>query len=297
MDTPVTQLTQSWFQANFTEVQFAAIFGGMVLFFLIEGFIPRRKTNANQSNRWLGNIGLALFNHFFILFFSIALYGLISGFIPDSSLLSHFKVSDVPAFIILLFVMEFLVYWIHRIFHKVPLLWKIHAVHHTDTEIDVTTSHRHHPFEPMINAVILTPIVLALGAPFIVIALYNLTHTAISLFSHSNIVLPEKLDKILRLFVITPDFHRMHHSSDKKFTNSNYSSVIPWFDYLFKTYTHKPYKDISTMEIGLETLRKDKDSRLDRLFITPFIYKPKANTPPPLIRGFLLISNRAFFSR
>jgi sterol desaturase/sphingolipid hydroxylase (fatty acid hydroxylase superfamily) len=276
METQVLDLSQSWFQTHFTEIQFAAIFGGMVLFFLIEGFIPRRKSNENETNRWLGNIGLALFNHFFVLFFSIVVYGLISGFVPESPLLSHFKISDLPVFILLLFVMEFLVYWIHRLFHKVPFLWQIHAVHHTDTEIDVTTSHRHHPFEPMINVIILTPVILYLGAPFIVIALYNLTHTAFSLFTHSNIVLPKKLDKILRLFIVTPDFHRMHHSSDKKFTNSNYSDMIPWFDYFFRTYTQKPYEEIASMEVGLETLRDNQDSRLDRLFITPFIYKPKS---------------------
>ena len=171
--------------------------------------------------------------------------------------------------------MEFVTYWIHRAYHTIPVLWKIHAVHHTDTEIDVTTSHRHHPFEPMINALVLTPIVFALGAPLIVMASYNLLHTAISLFSHSNIVLPKKLDKILRMFVITPDFHRMHHSSDKQYTNSNYSAIIPWFDYLFGTATKLPYEDIPKMELGLEVLRKPKENRLDKLFITPFIYKNK----------------------
>jgi len=273
METTTIELSQSFLVANMNEIQFAAIFGGMVLMFLIEGFIPRRESSNSQTSRWLSNIALSLFNHFLIIFYSILVYGLISKFQPDSPLLQHFKVSDVPAFLIILLVMEFVIYWIHRTYHRVPFLWRIHAVHHTDTEIDVTTSHRHHPFEPMINALILSPIIFALGAPVIVIAIYNLLHTALSLFSHSNIVLPEKLDKVLRLFIITPDFHRMHHSSDKQYTNSNYSAIVPWFDYLFKTATRKPFEELPRMELGLETLRKPEDNRLDKIFLTPFIYK------------------------
>lgn len=275
MEVTTIDLSQSFLQTHLQEIQFAAIFGGMVLMFLIEGFIPRRKTESNQTSRWLSNIGLALFNHFLIIFYSILLYKLVSQIQPESPILQHFKISDVPAFLIILLLMEFIIYWIHRAFHKIPMLWSIHAVHHTDTEVDVTTSHRHHPFEPMINALILTPIIFALGAPLIVMASYNLLHTAISLISHSNIVLPKKLDNILRLFVITPDFHRMHHSSDKQYTNSNYSAIVPWFDHLFGTATRLPYDEIPKMELGLEVLRDPKDNRLDKLMTTPFIYKPK----------------------
>lgn len=276
MDVVSLNIERSFLEAHFTEIQFAAIFGGMVLMFLIEGLIPRRVANTDQTSRWLNNIGLALFNHFLIIFYSIIVIGLVSKFQPESSLLHHFKVSDLPAFLILLIVMEFINYWIHRAFHHIPLLWRIHMVHHTDTEVDVTTSHRHHPFEPMINTLILTPIIFILGAPVVVLALFNLLHTAISLVSHSNIVLPKKLDNVLRLFIITPDFHRMHHSSEKKYTNSNYSAVVPWFDYLFKTATRRPYEELPKMELGLETLRSPRDSRLDKLFTAPFTYKKNA---------------------
>lgn len=245
----------------------------MVVLFLIEGFVPRRETDKSQTMRWFGNISLALFNYFLIIFYSILVVFLVSRFSPTSPLLQHFKVSDIMAFFIILLIMEFTTYWIHRANHQLPILWRIHAVHHTDTEVDVTTSYRHHPFEEMINALILTQIVFILGAPVIVIAMYNLIQTAISLLSHSNIVVPKKLDSVLRLFVITPDFHRMHHVNEKHYTNSNYSAILPWFDYLFKTATRVPYDEIPTMQLGLETLRKPKDNRLDKLLITPFIYK------------------------
>ncbi len=277
MDSNTIELKQSFLQTNFHEIQFAAIFGGMILLFLIEGFVPRKQSGDNQASRWLSNIGLAIFNHFFIIFYSASVFGLLTYFKPDSPLISHFKLSDVFSFVIIVLVMEQLTYWIHRMFHKVDFLWRIHAVHHTDTEIDVTTSHRHHTLEPMINALIVTPIIFALGAPFIILAMYNFMHTAVSLFSHSNIVLPKKLDAILRWIIVTPDFHRMHHSSEKQFTNSNYSAIFPWWDHLFGTASKKTYEELPQMEIGLEVMRKAEDNRLDKLFTTPFIYKPVTN--------------------
>jgi len=274
MEITSANLSHSFFEAHYIELQFSAIFGGMVILFLIEGFISRKTTEASQTSRWLSNIGLAFFNHFLIIFYAILVIGVISKLQPDSPLLKHFQFSDISAFIIVFLIMEFTNYWIHRAFHRVPILWRIHAVHHSDTEIDVTTSHRHHPFEPMITALLTTPIVFALGAPFIIVATHNLLQTALSLISHGNISIPQKLDNILRLFIITPDFHRMHHSSNKKYTDSNYSAIVPWFDYLFRTSSRLPYDKIPKMELGLKTFRKPADNRLDKLLITPFIYKP-----------------------
>jgi len=163
-------------------------------------------------------------------------------------------------------------YWIHRAFHHFPILWRIHAVHHTDTEFDVTTSQRNHPFEAILSSLIVTPVVLLLGAPALVLVLHYFLQVAVSLISHGNIALPYWLDKVLRRFIVTPDFHRMHHLSDRQFTDSNYSVIVPWFDYLFKTASQLPYEQIPKMELGLEVLREPKDSRLDKLLITPFTY-------------------------
>lgn len=260
-------------QRHYYELQFAAVFGGMFLLFILEGFIPRREALINQTGRWLNNISLAVFNHFLLLFYSLGLGFIISRYQPESTLIEHFKLSDIGAFILLVFLFDFITYWLHRFFHKYPLLWRIHAVHHSDTEIDVTTSHRHHPFESMINGIILTPLIIILGIPVIVIAMQNFLHTFIALFAHGNIVLPEKVDSILRKFIVTPDFHRMHHSSDKKFTDSNYSVMFPLFDYIFGSATRKPYAELDKMELGLESMRSGKDSRVDRLLLTPFTYK------------------------
>lgn len=270
----IVELQQSFLETHLHEIQFAVIFGGMVLLFLIEGLIPRRQTDNDQTVRWLSNIGLTFFNYFIILIYTGFVFAFFNTFKPESPVLDYFKVSDITAFLIILLLMEFLNYWIHVAFHKIPLLWRIHAVHHSDTMVDVTTSNRHHTFEPLITTIIISPIIIAMGAPLVILVAYNFIHIAFSLFSHSNIKIPEKLDNVLRLFVITPDFHLMHHSSDKRFTNSNYSGIVPLFDYLFKTASRKPAKELESMELGLETLRSTKDHRLDRLLMIPFIYKP-----------------------
>ena len=273
MDSVSLEVNQSFLELHFHEIQFAAIFGGMILLFLIEGFIPRKVTEKDQTIRWLSNIALALFDHFFMIAYSLVMVGFLLHFKPDSPLLEHFKISNIPSFFIILFLMEFISYCLHRLYHRIPFLWRIHAVHHSDTDIDVTTSYRHHPFEPMINAFIITPIVFALGAPVITIILYNLVRTAIDLFSHSNIVLPEKLDKLLRIFIVTPDFHRLHHSSNQTYTDSNYSTFFPVFDYLFRSATSYSYDELTKMELGLEFYRAAEDNRIDKMLMTPFTYK------------------------
>ena len=261
--------------SNLYEIQFAVIFGGMVLIFLLESFWPRKNVKEDQTGRWLSNIAVALFNHFFLIFFALFLVNMTQRYLPHSPILKAFEWSDITKFIIVLLVMEFVYYWLHRAYHKIPFLWRIHAVHHTDTEVDVTTSHRHHPFEVIVSALVITPVVFLLGAPAITIALYNLVNAVFTLTTHSNIKLPEKLDSVLRKLVVTPDFHRLHHASDKQYTDSNYSGIVPWFDYLFKTATHMPYKDIPNLELGLDILRDKNENRLDAMLLTPFNYTQK----------------------
>ncbi|MEB8431319.1 sterol desaturase family protein [Cocleimonas sp. KMM 6892] len=267
-----------YIQNNYYELQFAIIFGGMFVFFILEGFIPRRNPSQNQTGRWFNNIGLAFFNHFIVLFYSIGLGFVIQKLHSDTTLVRHFQISDINIFIFLVFLMEFITYWLHRAFHKFPLLWKIHAVHHSDIEIDVTTGHRHHPLEPMINGLIATPLIIFLGAPVIVIAMVNILHAAIAHFSHSNIVLPKRLDSYLRKFIATPDFHRMHHSSQRKYTDSNFCVMFPIFDYVFGTATRLPYNELPEMEIGLEYFREPKNNRLDQLLLMPLLSEKSINS-------------------
>ena len=267
------EISQTFFQQYYFEIQFAAVFGGIFVLFILEGLIPRRDGADNQTMRWLSNLGLALINFFFAHSYAIIFIGFLARFQPDSPVLQAFKVSDIGSFIIILLSIEFIGYWIHRAYHTFPALWPIHTVHHTDTEFDVTTSQRNHPFEIIISSIFVTPIVLLLGAPALVLAIHYFLQTAVSLITHSNIIVPRSVDHVLRWFIVTPDFHRMHHASDRKYTDSNYSVIVPIFDYLFRTNSRIDYDQLATMELGLDVLRKPQDSRLDKLLIQPFTYR------------------------
>lgn len=267
------EIEQTFFQQYYFEIQFAAVFGGIFILFLLEEFIPRRKTgNNNQTSRWLSNISLALINFFFSHAYVFIFIGFLLKFQPESPVLQTFEVSDFGSLIIIILVIEFIAYWIHRAYHTFPALWPIHTIHHTDTEFDVTTSQRNHPFELIISSIIISPVVLLLGAPALVLTIHYFLQTAVSLITHSNIIIPKNIDRILRWFIVTPDFHRMHHASDRKYTNSNYSVVIPIFDYLFKTSSKMNHYKLPNMELGLEVLRTSQDNRIDKLLIQPFTY-------------------------
>ncbi|MGV6827030.1 MAG: sterol desaturase family protein [bacterium] len=260
------------------EILFAGTFGGILLLMLLEPMMPRRKASGDQTTRWINNIGITLLNFYLLAYFGALLGSAVMDFIPaGSSLFDQLGLSlwvTIPATIL---VFELLSYWLHRAFHRVPLLWRIHAVHHADTEIDVTTTHRHHPFEGMTFMIVALPIMIFLGVPPLAAISYNLLRLTISTISHANIRLPRSLDAVLRLVVITPDFHRLHHSSEQRYTDSNYGVIFPWFDYLFRTATRMEYEDLPKMETGLDYLREPRNSWMDRLLILPFSWKQLTN--------------------
>jgi len=169
----------------------------------------------------------------------------------------------------LIVVSQFLSYITHVIFHRYPILWRLHEIHHSDVDIDVSTSYRHHPLEPLVFMPLITPLILLLGVSGQTALTYQSIVIAMTVFAHSNLRLPEAIERWLCKIVVTPDFHRLHHSSDKRFTNSNYGGFVPWFDYLFGTASHKPFEEHETMELGLEYHREPRDSRVDRLLLAP----------------------------
>jgi sterol desaturase/sphingolipid hydroxylase (fatty acid hydroxylase superfamily) len=143
-------------------------------------------------------------------------------------------------------------------------------MHHSDVEVDFTTTYRHHPFENLFMATLGVPVVVLLGAPVAAMVAYQALRTTVNILSHSNIRIPERFERWLRYLIVTPDFHHLHHCSDRRFTDSNYSAAVPWFDYLFRTATRKPYADYATMELGLERFRDPIDSRIDQILLMPF---------------------------
>jgi len=250
-----------------------ATFGGMLFFLTLETLWPRRAEDGTSVLRLSNNLLLACVNFIAVLLLSHLLAA--SGWLQQLALFGGLtQLGPVTSFCILFLVLEAFMYGIHRIYHTIPLLWRIHAVHHCDTEVDATTSQRHHTLEVLINTALLAPVLVLLAPEPAVFLLVALTRLAIGIFSHSNLQVPKFVDRCLRWVLVTPDFHRLHHRSQRTFTDSNYSASLPLFDYLFGTASDALYDQHTHFELGLEYLRTPADSHLHRLIALPFRRTP-----------------------
>ncbi len=158
----------------------------------------------------------------------------------------------------------------HWVFHHVPLLWRLHRMHHADLDIDVTTGVRFHPFEILISLAIKIAVIVAFGIPPVGVFVFEVALNATSMFNHSNARMPRWLDRVLRLIVVTPDMHRVHHSIVRTETDSNFGFNLPWWDWLFGTYRREPQAGHDGMTIGIPQFRDPKEQRLDRMLTQPF---------------------------
>lgn len=250
-----------------------ATFGGMLVFMMIERPRPGQEDAPLPVAHWLNNWVLAALNYFagLWLVLQVGSSPLARSLQPETGLfdLTH----PLVALPVLWFVLEGMSYALHRLYHSVPFLWRIHAVHHMDRELDVTTSHRHHTLEVVVNTLILLPMFLLLGAPAVVLVLLSLFRVFVVLFNHSSIHLPSGVDRVLGWLIATPKFHHVHHLSEQQYTNSNYGTVVPWFDYLFGTARHLEDDEQAAGTIGLDYLDRPSDARLDRVLLLPLIWR------------------------
>ena len=177
---------------------------------------------------------------------------------------------DGISMIIAVIVLDLAVYGQHVLFHAVPLLWRLHMVHHADREIDVSTGLRFHPVEIILSMLIKISIVVLLGVPVLAVVIFEMILNAMAMFNHANVRLPIKFDRLLRFLVITPDVHRIHHSIIKRETNSNYGFNLSLWDRLFGTYRAQPQLGHDDMVIGLEHLQDAPTHHLGFMLRLPF---------------------------
>jgi sterol desaturase/sphingolipid hydroxylase (fatty acid hydroxylase superfamily) len=175
----------------------------------------------------------------------------------------------VAAFLLL----DLAIYLQHVLFHAVPALWRLHRMHHADLEFDVTTGIRFHPVEILLSMAIKITVIVGLGAPPLAVLLFELVLSGTALFNHANIRIPPRIDRLLRLFVVTPDMHRVHHSIIPAETNSNFGFNLPWWDRLLGTYRAAPRDGQQGMTIGIELFRTRRDLWIDRMLLQPFARK------------------------
>jgi sterol desaturase/sphingolipid hydroxylase (fatty acid hydroxylase superfamily) len=242
---------------------------------LWEAVMPRRVLQQGMVWRWSNNFAISLLSYFITTFASVAFVLWLSRWTQINQF-GLFQTVQAPAhvvFLLLLLVSQFLNYLVHIAFHRYSWLWPIHAVHHSDVDVDVSTSYRHHPLEALISLPVVAPLILLLGVGADVALAFTVFQIGATLFSHSNIRIPETLEKYLHFIILTPDFHRLHHCAEARYTNSNYGSLVPWFDYLFGTASSCPYRDQETMTLGLDYLREPRDGRLDRLLWEPVLVR------------------------
>jgi sterol desaturase/sphingolipid hydroxylase (fatty acid hydroxylase superfamily) len=185
-------------------------------------------------------------------------------------LLNNVTIPYVIAMVVAFIVFDFAIYVQHVIFHAVPALWRVHRMHHADLDFDVTTGSRFHPIEILLSFGVKLAVVGALGPPAAVVLIFEVVLNATSIFNHSNFRIAENIDSRLRLFVVTPDMHRVHHSIVVNETNSNFGFNLPWWDRVLGTYRAQPEAGHELMTIGIDLFRHPKQLRLDQMLVQPF---------------------------
>ncbi len=250
---------------------------GVSLSFLVamaswELLAPCRITLLGRLRRWPSNLAIAALGTVLVrLLLPMAAVGVALTAQGRGWGLLHFL--GLPGWLpvlISLLLLDLAIYGQHVVLHKVPMLWRLHRMHHADLEFDVTTGVRFHPLEILLSMLIKMGLVVLIGVPAHAVLLFEIGLNATSLFNHGNVRLPDALERALRWLVVTPDMHRVHHSVVPAETNSNFGFNLPWWDRIFHTYRAAPAAGHTHMTIGLAQFREVRELRLDRLLLQPF---------------------------
>jgi len=249
--------------------------GIFVIVALIELAVPRRPLTTSKAGRWFANIGIVIIN-------TVVLRVLVpAGALGISVWIGRqgwgvFNYMNWPIWIeviLSVILLDFVIYLQHLMFHAVPLLWRLHMMHHADLDYDLTTGTRFHPIEIIISMGIKASAISVLGASPVAVIIFEVLLNGTAMFNHGNLYIPLGIDRILRLMVVTPDMHRVHHSVFPSETNSNFGFNLPWWDRLMGTYRAQPTKGHDGMTIGLNQFRDPARLTLPRIIALPFIGK------------------------
>ena len=255
-----------------TAIRLAAFFGVISLMVSWEAFSPRRQLQTPRTRRWLANLSVAALNTLIVrILFSSGAVGLAmvaanQGWGLLNTVQWPFWVEGLLA----LSALDLVIYLQHILFHKVPGLWRFHMVHHADTDYDVTTGIRFHPVEMLLSMLIKSATAFVVGASPVSVLIFEIVLNASSMFNHGNVHIPQSIDRILRLFVVTPDMHRIHHSILQQEANQNFGFNLPWWDYLFNTYLAAPSRGQQHMIFGLSQFRSPACLKLLNMLKLPF---------------------------
>jgi sterol desaturase/sphingolipid hydroxylase (fatty acid hydroxylase superfamily) len=256
-----------------TVIRLSFFFGIFAVMAVWEFIAPRRILTTSKGVRWLSNLGITVLNPVVVRAVSpllpvgMALLAQKNGWGLLNNLILPYWLAVATAVLVL----DLVIYLQHVMFHTVPLLWRFHMMHHSDLDIDVTTGLRFHPIEIIISMGIKLSAVVLIGPPVVAVLIFEILLNGTSMFNHSNVRLLTTIDRRLRLFVVTPDMHRVHHSVTIRETNSNFGFNFPWWDRLLGTYRAQPAAGHEGMTIGLSQFRDARRLTLLWLLALPFI--------------------------
>ena len=238
---------------NETIIRLSFFFGIFAVMAVWEFFTPCRKLTVSKSLRWANNLGLVFLNSIMLrMLFPAAAVGVaVWTHSQGWGLLPLLDLPLVVAILASIVLMDFVIYLQHVMVHSVPLLWRLHRVHHADPDFDVTTGARFHPLEILLSMLIKFATIILLGPPVVAVVLFEVILNAMAMFNHSNIRLPRLVDKWMRIFFVTPDMHRVHHSIEDDEANSNFGFNLAIWDRLLGTYRDQPRLGHTQMKIGI----------------------------------------------
>ena len=259
---------------NEVAIRLGVFIGVLAAVALAELAFPRRRLTVSKPRRWVSNLGIVFLNSALV---RVLLPVTAAGFavLAASRGWGVFNNVATPVWVAVagsVVILDFAIYLQHVMFHAVPLLWRVHRMHHADLDFDVTTGARFHPIEIILSMLIKFAVIAVIGAPVVAVIIFEVLLNATAMFNHGNVRLPAPLDHVLRLIVVTPDMHRVHHSIEDHETNSNFGFNLPWWDRLFGTYKAQPDAGHDAMTIGIRDYRAPKIATdLPGMLILPFL--------------------------
>jgi sterol desaturase/sphingolipid hydroxylase (fatty acid hydroxylase superfamily) len=257
-------------------IRLGSFLGVFALMALWEILAPRRTLTQPKTSRWLNNIVLVVFNTALLrVVFPVAAIGVAEyAQLLQWGLFNLIEVHPAVAILVSVIVLDMAIYLQHVMFHAVPLLWRLHRVHHADLDFDVTTGARFHPIEILLSMLIKFAAIVLLGPPLAAVVIFEVLLNAMAMFNHSNVRMPLALDSILRRLIVTPDMHRVHHSHLADETNSNFGFNLSVWDRIFGTYRAQPAAGHTNMVIGIDTFRDPAHCvKISGLLFMPFTGK------------------------
>jgi len=257
---------------NESFIRLTVFFTVFAIMAVAEALAPRRRLSFGRR-RWLANLLIVFISSLLVRLLPIASAGSVAIWAQTHhfglfNLLAWPSTLTVACTVILL---DLAIYAQHMMFHAVPVLWRLHLVHHADRDMDVSTGLRFHPFEIILSVLIKMVVVAVLGAPLLAVLLFEMVLNGMAMFNHANVRLPLKVDAVIRQLLVTPDMHRVHHSIIRHETNSNYGFNLSIWDRLFSTYRAQPEAGHDAMRIGLEHLQYAPTHSLTYMLYLPFL--------------------------